>query len=97
MPANIKSRIDISIPNEGCLNDYYYVFKQKGTWKLWADLVRRQEPEVNQHGVQVATVDSARYSHLVEMHIKVLHNLNSLRNFFFPFRFLIFHRPFRFT
>lgn len=61
----------MSIPNEGCLNDYYYVFKQKGTWKLWADLVRRQEPEINQHGVQVATVDSARYSYLVEMHIKV--------------------------
>lgn len=57
------------------MNDYYYVFKQKGTWKLWADLVRRQEPEVNQHGIQVATVDSARYSHLVEMHIKV--SLNS--------------------
>lgn len=47
------------------------MFKQKGTWKLWSDLVRRQEPEVNQHGVQVATVDSARYSYLVEMHIKV--------------------------
>lgn len=61
----------MSIPNEGCLNDYYYVFKQKGTWKLWADLVRRQEPEINQHGVQVATVDSTRYSYLVEMHIKV--------------------------
>lgn len=56
------------------MNDYYYVFKQKGTWKLWADLVRRQEPEVNQHGIQVATVDSARYSHLVEMHIKVSFN-----------------------
>lgn len=83
MPANIKSRIDISIPNEGCLNDYYYVFKQKGTWKLWADLVRRQEPEVNQHGVQVATVDSARYSYLVEMHIKVSHIHNSLRKIHF--------------
>lgn len=70
-PLSIKSRIDISVPSEGCLNDYYYVFKQKGTWKLWADLVRRQEPEINQHGVQVATVDSARYSYLVEMHIKV--------------------------
>lgn len=60
----------MAIPSEGYLHDYYYMFKQKGTWKLWADLVRRQEPEVNQYGVQVATVDTARYSHLVEMHIK---------------------------
>lgn len=70
-PASIKSRIDMSIPSEGCINDYYYIFKQKGTWKLWSDLVRRQEPEITQHGVQVATIDSARYSYLVEMHIKV--------------------------
>ncbi|XP_031627371.1 dynein heavy chain 12, axonemal [Contarinia nasturtii] len=69
-PTSIKNRIDVSIPSEGYLNDYYYVFKQKGTWKLWADLVRRQEPEINQYGVQVATVDTARYSHLVEMHMK---------------------------
>lgn len=67
----MKSRIDISLPSEGCMNDYYYVFKQKGLWKLWADLVKRQEPDVNQYGVQVVTVDSARYSYLVEMHIKV--------------------------
>lgn len=53
------------------MNDYYYVFKQKGSWKLWSDLVKRQEPDVNQYGIQVVTVDSARYSYLVEMHIKV--------------------------
>lgn len=70
-PTSIKSRLDISWPSEGCLNDYYYVFKQKGSWKLWGDLVRRSEPEISQHGVQVATVDSARYSYLLEMHIKV--------------------------
>lgn len=53
------------------MNDYYYVFKQKGSWKLWSDFVKRQESDVNQYGVQVATVDSARYSFLVDMHIKV--------------------------
>lgn len=55
------------------MNDYYYVFKQKGSWKLWSDLVKRQESDVNQYGVQVVTTDSARYSYLVEMHIKVSH------------------------
>lgn len=71
------------------MNDYCYVFKQKGTWKLWIDIVRRQEPELDQHGVFVATADTARYSHLIEMHIKVLikfillqFNLNKFTIFF---------------
>lgn len=62
------------------MNDYYYVFKQKGLWKLWSDLVKRQEPDVNQYGVQVVTVDSARYSYLVEMHIKVSNTKNGKFN-----------------
>lgn len=73
------------MPSDGYLTDYYYVFKAKGTWKLWADLVRRQEPETNQHGVQVATIDSARYSYLVEMHIKVeskFYNIYEKKNAF---------------
>lgn len=74
----------MSIPSDGCINDYYYVYKQKGAWKLWTDLVRRQEPEINQHGVQVATVDSARYSYLVEMHIKVSYNNNKCKIFKSP-------------
>lgn len=71
---SIKSRMDISIPAEGLLIDYFYVFKQKGSFKPWVDLVRRQDPEFHQHGVQVATIDSARYSQLIEMHIKVRKN-----------------------
>lgn len=69
--VSIKNRLDISIPSEGNLADYFYVFKQKGAWKLWADLVRRQEPEISQLGIHVVTVDSARYTHLLELHIKV--------------------------
>lgn len=61
----------MTIPIEGCMHDYFYVFKQKGSWKLWVDLIRRQEPEANQYGVYVTTIDSARYTHLVDMHIKV--------------------------
>lgn len=70
-PQNIKNRLDISIPSEGTLADYFYVFKQKGAWKSWSDFVRRLEPEISHLGIQVATVDTARYSHLLELHIKV--------------------------
>lgn len=77
----MKIRIDMTIPNEGCLYDYFYVFKQKGSWKLWTDVVRRHEPEVNQYGVHVATIDSARYTYLVNMHIKVCKKIYFFRNY----------------
>lgn len=53
------------------MHDYYYAFKQKGSWKLWADFIRRLEPEITQYGVHVTTLESARYSHLIDMHVKV--------------------------
>lgn len=72
MPVNLKNRLDISLPSEGNLADYVYLFKQKGTWKVWSDLVRRQEPEETVLGTHVTTTDTGRYSHLLEIHIKVL-------------------------
>lgn len=57
------------------MNDYCYIFKQKGTWKLWIDIVRRQEPEIIPQGVYVATADTARYSYMIDLHIKNGKNL----------------------
>lgn len=71
LPVSLKNRLDISLPSDGNLADYVYLFKQKGVWKLWADLVRRQDPEDTVLGTHVSTVDTGRYSHLLEMHIKV--------------------------
>lgn len=70
-PASIQNRLDVTLPTEGNLCEYVYIFKQKGSWKYWPDLVRRQEPEVSVVGVQVATIDTGRYSQLLEMHVKV--------------------------
>lgn len=49
--------------------DYVYIFKQKGAWKYWPDLVRNMkiEPAVT---VQVPTIDTSRYSHLFNLHFK---------------------------
>lgn len=52
------------------MNDYCYIFKQKGTWKLWIDIVRRQDPEIIPQGVYVATADTARFSYMIDLHIK---------------------------
>lgn len=70
LPTTLKNRLDISLPTEGNLADYVYLFKQKGAWKLWADLVRRLESEDTTLGTHVYTIDTGRYSHLLEIHIK---------------------------
>lgn len=57
------------------MNDYCYIFKQKGTWKLWIDIIRRQEPEIIPQGVYVATADTARYSYMFDLHMKNGKNL----------------------
>lgn len=68
-------KLEISVPVEGLLVDYVYVFKQRGAWKSWTELAKRMDVEENSMSVQVPTLDTARYIHLLEMHIKVSNNL----------------------
>lgn len=70
IPESI-GKIDISIPLEGLLIDYVYIFKQKGAWKYWPDLLKKAENEETSLGVQVPTIDTGRYLHLLDLHIKV--------------------------
>lgn len=70
-PGLLKGKIDVSIPMENNLSEYVYIFKQKGAWKHWPDLVRRIDPDVTALGIQVHTIDTGRYMHLLDLHIKV--------------------------
>lgn len=70
-PGCLKGKIDISIPMEGDFSEYVYIFKQKGAWKYWPDVVRRHDPEISALGIQVSTIDTGRYMHLLKLHIKV--------------------------
>lgn len=47
-----------------------YVFKQKGAWKFWPDLVRNMKIETFGSNLQIPTIDTARYSHLFNLHFK---------------------------
>jgi dynein heavy chain, axonemal len=62
-------KIEVSVPLEGLVIDYVYVFKQKGAWKYWPDLVRNMKIETGV-SIQVPTIDTARYSHLFNLHFK---------------------------
>lgn len=72
MPEAV-GKVDIGMPLEGLLVDYVYVFKQRGAWRSWNDITKRLEVEETSLGVQVPTVDTARYMHLLKMHIEVRH------------------------
>jgi len=70
LPESV-GKIDISIPGEGMFIDYIYIFKQKGAWKYWPDIVRRMEIDESSLGAQVPTIDTARYMYILDLHIKV--------------------------
>ncbi|XP_005185418.2 dynein axonemal heavy chain 12 [Musca domestica] len=69
MPELI-GKLDISMPLEGLLVDYMYIFKQRGSWRSWNDIAKRLDVEETSLGVQVPTIDTARYMHLIKMHIE---------------------------
>lgn len=64
--------IDIPIPGEGLLHDYYYSYSGKGTWKYWPDILRnlKIDETINLQQTLVPTVDTAKYFHVMEMHIR---------------------------
>lgn len=62
--------MEVSVPPDGQLIDYVYIFKQKGAWKFWPDLVRNMKIETFGSALQIPTIDTARYSHLFNLHFK---------------------------
>lgn len=52
------------------LVDAVYVYKQKGFWKNWTDLLKTQKP-LEGITVQVPTIDTLRYNYILDMHVKV--------------------------
>lgn len=73
-PGVLKGKIDVSVPLENNLSEYVYIFKQKGAWKYWPEVVRRIEPDISALGIQVQTIDTGRYMYLLDLHIKVRSN-----------------------
>lgn len=68
----LLEKVDIAIPGEGMLLDYWYLYKMKGCWKSWFELIKSCKPD-DSLGILpllIPTVDSARYTNLLEMHIK---------------------------
>lgn len=66
----VMGKIDVSMPGEGMIMDYVYHFKQKGSWRYYPDMVRQMKNEVG-ITLLVPTLDSVRYMHIIDIHVKV--------------------------
>ncbi|XP_049547176.1 dynein axonemal heavy chain 12 [Anopheles darlingi] len=62
-------KIDVSMPGEGMIIDYVYHFKQKGSWRYYPDMVRQMKNEAG-FTLLVPTLDSVRYMHILDIHVK---------------------------
>ncbi|XP_058067045.1 dynein axonemal heavy chain 12 [Anopheles bellator] len=62
-------KIDVSMPGEGMILDYVYHFKQKGSWRYYPDMVRQMKNEAG-FTLLVPTLDSVRYMHILDIHVK---------------------------
>lgn len=60
-----------TLPTDGTMYEYSYVYKGAGNWMHWPQFVRKEMPELNALGLQIPTLDTGRYSKLMEMHIRV--------------------------
>lgn len=55
--------LEINIPSEGLLHNYYYIYSGKGVWKYWPDMLRSTEIEetINLQQTLVPTVETAKW------------------------------------
>ncbi|XP_025074096.1 dynein heavy chain 7, axonemal-like [Pogonomyrmex barbatus] len=70
-PDTIK-HFDITLPNEGLIQDNFYIFKGIGNWKYWGDLLKNEKiPELYDFNqIYIPSVNSMKYNYLFSKHIK---------------------------
>ncbi|GBP22696.1 Dynein heavy chain 7, axonemal [Eumeta japonica] len=63
-------RIDVSIPSEGMLIDYYYMYKGKGCWKSWPEAVKNAQlrEQINLSQTVIPTLETEKYTYLLKLH-----------------------------
>lgn len=73
MPA-IIGKFDTQLPEQGLVYYYFYEIKGRGNWSPWTHLLRGQEltpdKSVNVQNIIVPTMDTARYTYLMDICIK---------------------------
>ncbi|XP_011706108.1 PREDICTED: dynein heavy chain 7, axonemal-like [Wasmannia auropunctata] len=70
-PDMIK-HFDVTLPNEGLIQDNFYIFKGAGNWKYWGDLLKNEKiPEIcSFNQIYIPNINSMKYNHIFLKHIK---------------------------
>uniref|UniRef100_A0A2C9JD05 AAA+ ATPase domain-containing protein n=1 Tax=Biomphalaria glabrata TaxID=6526 RepID=A0A2C9JD05_BIOGL len=71
VPDDIK-KIEVMFPQENTIYDYFYDQKGRGSWLHWNMLIKtveRDNTKPNIREMLVQTVDTARYTYLMDLHI----------------------------
>ncbi|EFN74153.1 Dynein heavy chain 7, axonemal [Camponotus floridanus] len=70
-PDSIK-HLDVTLPNEGLIQDNFYIFNGVGNWKYWGDLLKTEKiPEIcSFNQIYVPSVNSIRYNYMFLKHVK---------------------------
>jgi len=69
---DIIKHFDVTLPNEGLIQDNFYIFKGTGNWKYWGDLLKTEKiPEIcNFNQIYIPNINSMKYNHIFLKHIK---------------------------
>ncbi|KAG5312033.1 DYH7 protein, partial [Pseudoatta argentina] len=69
---DIIKPFDVTLPNEGLIQDNFYIFKGTGNWKYWGDLLKTEKiPEIcNFNQIYIPNINSMKYNHIFLKHIK---------------------------
>lgn len=69
---DILKHFDVTLPNEGLIQDNFYIFKGIGNWKYWGDLLKNEKiPEIcNFNQIYIPSINSMKYNHIFLKHIK---------------------------
>ncbi|KAF5300238.1 hypothetical protein FQR65_LT09192 [Abscondita terminalis] len=69
---NVLEKIEVTIPEVGLLTDYLYYYKAKGVWKYWPEMAKSMKVEEarNIQQMLVPTIDTIKYMHWIELHIR---------------------------
>lgn len=71
IPVSLE-KTEVSVPQEGLIFHNYYHYKHKGNWKYWPDALKNEKIEESPYLNEfvVPTVDSLKYSWILNMHIR---------------------------
>ncbi|GBM87242.1 Dynein heavy chain 12, axonemal [Araneus ventricosus] len=80
IPQEVGMKIDCTFPKEGSVYDYKFLIRGKGQWYSWKDsIVPLTATSISIREIIVPTVDTVRYSYLMDLSIRHRRSLHQLR------------------